>query len=68
MAEKNTVLDNSATDYAKRAGDVLNNAGPEMFQTYPSEKVDINEMFGKFNQKNGTNGMRMSNESRRSRG
>ena len=67
MAEKNTILDNSAKDYAQRASTAMNGVGPDMFQTYPSEKVDIGEMFGKFNQKNGVNGMQMSNESRRGR-
>lgn len=65
MAEiKNTVLDNSANDFAKRASETLNGVGVPMFQKYPSDKVEINEMFGKFNQKNSVTGMKMSGEKR----
>lgn len=67
MASDNTVIDNSAKDYAEKAAQAMNGVGPKMFQTYPTDKVDVKEMFGKFNQKNGINGMKMSNESRKVR-
>jgi hypothetical protein len=62
---KNTVLDNSANDYAKRAAETLNGVGVPMFQQYKSDKVDVKEMFGKFNQKNAVTGMQMSGEKRK---
>jgi hypothetical protein len=66
MAEvKNTILDNSASDFAKRSAEAVNGVGVPMFQKYDSEKVDVKEMFGKFNQKNAVNGMRMATESKR---
>lgn len=68
MAIDNTVLDNSANDYAKKAAQALNNEkGAIPSQVYPSTEVKLGKMFGKFNQQNTATGMEMSGEKRTNR-